>query len=32
MSQALSAVIDQDRVEEIILAVETAFRGAATID
>ena len=27
MSQALSAVIDQDRVEEIILAVETAFMG-----
>ena len=27
MSQALSAVIDQDRVEEVILAVETAFMG-----
>lgn len=27
MSQAVSAVIDQDRVEEIITAVEASFRG-----
>ena len=27
MSQAVSAVVEQDRVEQIITAVETAFRG-----